>query len=263
MRCINCGYADNPAGRTTCAQCGQPLVADNYGPQFYEQPYQRGGYQKSGNFDDAQRTRVFRQSDLDAISRKEEEAQAPKQCPRCHYPVLEGYKICPNCGTELKKGTDANDARNIDVEEKFPCNNCGQEVSINYAFCPHCGQKVHQPTVKFNKRKHIKPEPLPEYKCSLTIIPEEDEDMEPIRNDYKGPEVKLKRDNTEPKNRTITSKGQALLECDESGQWFISNQSEQGTTVLQITRKTPLQDGDIIMLGDRSFRFETEAPEQA
>ena len=260
MRCINCGYADNPPGRTTCSQCGQPLSNDSYGPQLYTQPYQRPDRQNAATFDQSQKTRIFRPEDLDNLSQPEPEPATPKQCPKCNYPLLDGYNICPNCGTELRKGVAKEEIREADIDQTFTCEHCGKEVSTAFSFCPGCGKKLHLPTVSFSnrRRKGIKAEPLPERKCSLTLIPEEDEDVEAIRNDYKGTEVQLTRDNTEPKNRTITSKGQALLECDDNGQWYITNQSEQGTTVLQVTRKTPIQHGDIIMLGDRSFRFEVE-----
>ena len=254
MRCINCGYADNPPGRTTCSQCGQPLSDNSYGAQIYRSKCQNTA------FDPRQKTRVIGREDLEKLSLSEREPATPEQCPKCNYPLLEGYNICPYCGTELHKGIIKDEIRQSDLDQSFICEHCGKEVSTAFSYCPSCGQKLHLPTVSFNNRcrKGIKAEPLPECKCSLTIIPEEDEAVEAIRNEYRGAEVQLKRENTEPKNRTITSKGQALLECDDNGQWYITNQSEQGTTVLQVTRKTPIQNGDIIMLGNRSFRFEIE-----
>lgn len=257
MRCINCGFAENPSGATVCSRCGQPLGGDAYGPQFYNQQHRSSS---NASFDQAQKTRRIRPEDLEIMQAPEPVEQASKICPKCHYPILDGYNICPCCGTELRKSVAQESVQADVIEQTFKCEHCGKEVSTAYSFCPACGQKLHLPTLTFNtrRRKGIKAEPLPEYKCSLSVIPYEEEEMEAIRNDYKGPEVVLTRENTEPKNRFISSKGQALLECDEQGKWYITNQSEQNPTVIQVIRKMALEDGDIIILGDRSFRFEVE-----
>ena len=67
----------------------------------------------------------------------------------------------------------------------------------------------------------------------------------------------LNRENTEQDNRTITSKEQAELIC-EDGKWYVLNRSELGSTYLEANRKLALEPGDVIVLGDRRFKFETE-----
>ena len=88
-------------------------------------------------------------------------------------------------------------------------------------------------------------------------LAEEDEQAEPTPIDYEGASVILTRENTEPNNRTITSKEQAELIC-EDGKWFVLNKSELGSTYLEANRKLEIQQGDIIVLGDRRFKFEVE-----
>jgi hypothetical protein len=105
-----------------------------------------------------------------------------------------------------------------------------------------------------------KPTPAPEPpkpKCRLTIVPEEDELEVPAANEYEGASIILTRENTEANNRTITSKEQAELIC-EDGKWFVLNKSELGSTYLEANRKLEIQQGDIIVLGDRRFKFEVE-----
>ena len=105
-----------------------------------------------------------------------------------------------------------------------------------------------------------KPAPAPEPpkpKCRLTIVPEEDEQEVPEANEYEGTSIILTRENTEAYNRTITSKEQAELIC-EDGKWYILNKSEFGSTYLEANRKLEIQQGDIIVLGDRRFKFEVE-----
>ena len=64
----------------------------------------------------------------------------------------------------------------------------------------------------------------------------------------------LNRDNTDPGNTTITSQVQAEL-VFEDGAWYICDKSAQQTTYVHAGRKTRLEKGDIIILGNRRFEF--------
>ena len=65
----------------------------------------------------------------------------------------------------------------------------------------------------------------------------------------------MNRDNSEPDNRTITSKEQAELTC-EDGKWYVLNKSELGSTYIECNRKIEILSGDVIVMGDRRFKFE-------
>lgn len=71
---------------------------------------------------------------------------------------------------------------------------------------------------------------------------------------YSGERIVLNRANTDPNNQSITSKEQAVLTNDGTS-WYIEDLSEQHSTMLRISRKTKLQSGDIIALGNRLFEF--------
>lgn len=71
---------------------------------------------------------------------------------------------------------------------------------------------------------------------------------------YSGTEIALNRANTDPNNQTITSREQAVLIC-EGGSWYIEDRSEQHTTLIRITKRTKLESGDVIVLGNRLFEF--------
>lgn len=96
----------------------------------------------------------------------------------------------------------------------------------------------------------------PECHCSLQPVVREDEDIVPDKNVYETQTVILNRQNTDPKNPSITSRQQARLTF-EDGVWYIEDLSSQQTTFVRAGRKTALQDGDIILLGDREFEFST------
>ena len=90
--------------------------------------------------------------------------------------------------------------------------------------------------------------------CCLSLIPDDDENIDAIKNVYEGENIILNRTNTEPNNPTITSKEQAAL-IHEDGNWFVENRSQLGTTYFAVNRRVQLMPGDIIMLGDRRFFF--------
>lgn len=66
--------------------------------------------------------------------------------------------------------------------------------------------------------------------------------------------VVLNRQNTEPGNNSITSQQQAIMTF-ENGKWYIEDKSFFKTTFIRVTKKTELQEGDIIVLGNREFKF--------
>lgn len=105
------------------------------------------------------------------------------------------------------------------------------------------------------------PEPEPEvFYCSLKPMTRTNEPEEAlIKKEYETGTgtVVLNRDNTEPGNFSITSREQAVLTC-ENGEWFIEDHSSLQTTFVRVARKTPIKDGDIVLMGDREFVFSTK-----
>lgn len=285
MRCNNCGW-DNTPGATACIKCGHPLNVDNsYGGNAYNPATQQnyGGQQQmprptvigaTGAPEPAPRPTVIGATGMQAPApRPTRIANAPqsagtapssdgtRDCPNCGYPVMGGFNSCPNCGTPVAAAPaptaqpkpKAIDLAELGIPDHVKCDQCGEEVSVQNSFCPKCGAKIHLPTVRAIRHK-----PAPKLKhCSLTLIPEEDENIPEQKKDYEGTNVILTRENTEPDNRTITSKEQAEISFEDD-KWFILNKSEYGSTYIEANRKFEIQPGDVIVLGDRRFRFEAE-----
>ena len=44
----------------------------------------------------------------------------------------------------------------------------------------------------------------------------------------------------------------------EEGKWYVINRSELGSTYLEANRKLAIEPGDVLVLGDRRFKFEAE-----
>lgn len=284
MRCNNCGY-DNDANVSVCVKCGHQLSADTgYAPNYGgganpmprptvigarpgEEPVSRPTVVGAAGMTEPtpRPTRVMNNQEFDQ-QMGVAQVQGAKACPSCGYPVVDGFSICPSCGAsmpndkpveveerpaQLSKTVESKPEEGLDYVTT--CDHCGKDISPTFQHCPYCGEKIHQKTVFVRHHKIDPPKP----KCSLTIIPEEDEQIAANVNNYEGASVYLNRDNTEPNNRSITSKKQAEL-ISEDGKWYLVNHSELCTTSVEANRKIEIQSGDIIILGDRRFKFEAE-----
>ena len=72
---------------------------------------------------------------------------------------------------------------------------------------------------------------------------------------FEGNDVSLNRDNTAPKNHTITSQTQAVVRF-ENGKWSIIDKSEFKTTFVQAGDAIDLENGGLILLGNQLFKFD-------
>lgn len=169
---------------------------------------------------------------------------AGRKCEKCGYPLRPGQVRCPECEAETVIGEE---------EKKAYCPQCGQALKGATNFCPNCGTSLNGPQEKkeFGRKTVL---PGRRFRCSLTLIPEEKERIEPQTLDFSGEEIILNRDNTEPDNNTITSQEQAVLTY-ENKKWYIQDRSSLKTTYLYAGDKLELHSGDIIVLGDRKFEF--------
>lgn len=121
---------------------------------------------------------------------------------------------------------------------------------------------VNKRTVNIHQVQQIPPprvtEPVYVPYCSLKPLAHEGETTGvPAKREYENSQVILNRQNTDPENYSITSHQQALL-VFENGKWYIEDKSAYKTTYIRVTKKTELQNGDIVVLGDREFEFSTK-----
>ena len=170
--------------------------------------------------------------------------------------------------TETVNISKASSRSSNEGEYMIECDHCKKQISAEFKFCPYCATEVIQRTIAFRKKRtkvekedaSIEKQPemqQPEtlnLQCHLSLVPDDDEDVEAITNHYEGNNVILNRANTDSNNPTITSKQQAEL-IYENGNWFIENRSEYGTTFIAVNRRFQLNPGDVVMLGDRRFIF--------
>ena len=90
--------------------------------------------------------------------------------------------------------------------------------------------------------------------CQLQPIAWENENISYQPQSYSGQQIVLNRSNTDPNNHTITSKQQAILSF-ENGKWYIEDKSAHKSTFIQVNGKMSLNDGDVVLMGNRMFIF--------
>lgn len=202
---------------------------------------------------------------LQAASFEEPQPITPQAAPIPQQaPVQQAPQAAPNPQAAPQPTVRGTVEPSVSKDAVTICDVCHQEVPADYMFCPNCGARIRQKTIfvrpnreKAKKEEILPPPPPPQPKFLLTLIPEPEEAIEATTQNYEGESVILNRDNTEPDNLTITSRQQAELTCQD-GKWFIEDHSDHKSTFIVANRKFEIQSGDIIVLGDRRFKFETE-----
>lgn len=219
MRCNFCGF-NNPDDKKTCEKCNKPLtssVAEEVAAAHVNVSTEANHSRPT----ERQPTGAFNPKATvleNSVVGKSNNAGESK-CPKCGVTLDDGG--CPNCGYQAgtKKPEHDNDATDL--------------------------RKTIRPNRKDEKCGGFKLIPISE----KTGTPEGEE------LSYEGNTIVLNRDNTDPKNTTITSHEQASLSY-ENGIWSIEDKSEYKTTFVQAARKIELQQGDLILLGNQLYRFE-------
>lgn len=119
------------------------------------------------------------------------------------------------------------------------------------------GSVKNKNSIGFNENPKVQ-QKNEELFCSVMPLADSPEEEGRLKGtEFYQERVVLKRENTEPDNSTITTQEQACL-IFEDGTWYIEDKSPFKTTFVRAGRKMPLQDGDIIKLGDRRFVFKTK-----
>ncbi|MDO5525275.1 MAG: FHA domain-containing protein [Prevotella sp.] len=206
---------DNPEGKTNCEKCNKPLLDE-------------GNSEPVSAVSQGTHSKVTARQGASSFNPKatvRESAAFQSQpvqsvsCPECGFPLENGF--CANCGFADKK-----------VEP----------------------EKVKQ---EDNPRMTIRPKRKEPKEGSFTLTPISEENGMPEGDaiQFEGNEVSLNRNNTDPKNKTITSAEQAVVFC-EDGKWSIKDKSELKTTFVQAEQAIELKSGSLILLGSQLYRFD-------
>lgn len=229
MRCKNCGWP-NDDSVTRCIKCNASLQGSMAASS-------RQQYAPSSSSEPESLNATLRESSGSGgfVNPSESKLNA---CPQCGYPVSSAMGECPVCHTRLQPvGQNRNNG------PQRPAAN-PNEAAHNHAggFRPMGGTINPWST------------PTEDAFCTLRRIPWQNEHVtyEPVS--YSGQEIVLNRANTDSNNNSITSREQAVI-THENGEWYIENRSDLQTTLIRVDRKLKLEDGDVVVLGNRMFEF--------
>ncbi|WP_206422498.1 zinc-ribbon domain-containing protein, partial [Barnesiella sp. An22] len=235
MRCKNCGW-ENPAGKSKCEKCNAPLTGSMIEHESHNYNRESISEERESLHSTVRESSVFgKMSNASQTGNK--------VCGNCGYELAEGMKVCPACGTSTV------DTKNrYEKKSNNKCPKCGAELIPNARFCSQCGQTLRMGTVgAWDSPQH-------DEFCTLRPIAWTKEEVQYNPITYSGQVIVLNRENTDPNNQTITSKEQAVL-THENGVWYIEDHSERKSTMIRVSKRTKLESGDIIALGNRLFEF--------
>lgn len=253
MRCINCGW-ENQNESQICERCSSPL--DCSSSSKIELPYGSSN-ETTLPLRSTVREATIENHYVDSSNLFNETTKILENnnvCNSCGYSLSSNMNICPQCG-KLQRQQQTESEKNKQNEEKR-CLKCGSLLINGAQYCPNCGQSQQKRQLTFNNRGTVNAWDNPQNGefCSLRPIPWARENVEYNAISFSGERITLNRANTDPNNQSITSHEQAVLTYDGKD-WYIENLSDQHSTMLRISRKTKLQSGDVIALGNRLFEF--------
>ena len=272
MRCNYCGM-QNDDNATVCTNpnCGKPLTrVQKPNVQVQPQPSvipHRPTILEPGALGQQQSSQPnFVQPDQQSTPNYGQQPQT--NCPKCQYPLQQGAAVCPNCNTPVKGSTPQPTQQNKPQQSNHRPTIIGSidESNQNQYFNNGDGVSFGQPDPQQQPKQKTKPpfggtvnpyiQKMLETEFTLKPIKKENERHQPQELSFSGDEVVLNRGNLEQNNLSITSRTQATITC-EDGRFYIIDGSDFKTTFVQAKNKTELHDGDIILMGDRMFEFQS------
>lgn len=171
------------------------------------------------------------------------------RCEKCNSPLgSNGEKEEPTVYGKTIRETERDGI--ITPKKTVPENNVNEEKPLKNNNAPVHGGTINPWATpqSFPSISYCKLSPLP-------IIP--NEKHMPGDVEFKGDRITLNRANLDPDNMAISQSNQAELIC-KNGKWYIKDESAFKTTYIHARKETPLQNGDIILMGNRRFEFTEE-----
>jgi hypothetical protein len=283
IRCQECGFTNDPDAKV-CKKCGSRLDAASESSPFADAPKANvgggnptliGGSASSpawdgGNAQPQAPSGVGRLSNPTVVGGRsnlpawDEGNAAPSGGSPSNPTVVSGAGAtgnvakCPSCGFYPLRS---------EVSASNPCPNCGSTGSGEQAdakqpeaYTP-AAENVqpavgHQMQKASNANKTIRLgdlTPEEEEKPEFKLVDERSQNAK----EFTGAEVSVSRDNLDAGNMSISGQEHAKF-VFEDGKWYLSDQSSNGATFVQVTGKTELAEGTKILIGNRIYTFQSK-----
>lgn len=226
-RCGECGWPNNEDHASNCDKCGAPLSGVEESSSMPEPP--QSSAPVSGN--DGKKTVIGGGHNIPSW-----DAQPPANPPT--QPAEDaGILKCDSCGFyPLRK----------QVSPESPCPNCGT-TGANQGASPQSANPANlKKTQMFGEISFDEGKPK-----KFKLI-----EGDQTAHEFEGSSVSIGRESIDPQNFSISGQHATIEMVD--GQWHISNDSSNGFTFVQVKGKAVLNDGDIIVVGNKIFQFRSE-----
>jgi Double zinc ribbon/FHA domain len=188
-------------------------------------------------------------------------------CKICSHKNQVNATSCFKCGALLTK---PDSSKNTKIGLKFQqdsseyCKKCTYPLSKDTTECPNCGSVNHlvvvppiveQPLVAPTENKTIRLQDIvlsPDKLPIITLVPVKKPDS---KLSFEGTKIALDRAALNPNNRSISSQNHAIL-TSEDNRWYITDQSSNEATFVQVKGKVELTNQIQILIGNEFFCVE-------
>ena len=143
-------------------------------------------------------------------------------CPKCGYSLRQGATRCPACGADLAEEPNANPDAKSEAKTSFattPVWDMAGSTKFSIGLCGKDGEITNA-------------------------------------KEYTDSDIVLGRQELDEGNTTISRQHIHLV--NEDGKWYVEDVSSQHQTFLIVKKKTLIENDDILVLGNKFFRFKTE-----
>ena len=219
MRCKICGWI-NPNDVEICEKCGHPVSGDATNRPTYENT--------EPTAQEDEKASVLKQDVLSDMPQRQK-----SHCPNCGYPVWTDMSICPQCKFPLQQvlGGNSEDSEGI---------SSSNESSLKKTINPY-----------LNAKKSEEKKQGPNLTLSVQRITNGGNSGHPQDKTFFGKEIRLNKQIAEaPENE----EAQVVFTL-EDGQWFIEDKGSLKKTFILAVRKTPIQEGDILLVDNRQCQI--------
>ncbi len=138
------------------------------------------------------------------------------------------------------------------------CPECDYPVMSRSTSCPNCGHKFISgkvtPPKKTLKLTNIESIDEAGQTKGFSLVSVKNK----TRNPFRGNHITINRRNLDQNNLSISSQEHVNI-YHKDGKWYAKDLSSNGATFIQLKGTVELKDGDMIILGNKMYRFEAES----
>ncbi len=261
-RCQECGYSNEP-GASVCKKCGSALqdAAGTPSPSHHlpqgsagGTPTMIGGASAAPPADNgggrvSHPTVVGNRSNMPAWDDNTTTPPTPS-APTAASAATGNVAKCPSCGFYPLRN---------EVSAASPCPNCG---NTGGASASQPSQPAEQPAASHQMQKAAGANktirlgdltPAEEEKPEFKLVDERSQNAK----EFTGAEVSVNRDNLDAGNMSISGQEHAKF-VFEDGKWYLSDQSSNGATFIQVKGKVELEEDAKILIGNKIYTFKSK-----